>query len=192
MFFEIYLYCLIRNGPPKAVVVESVIVEPPDEKKASMSRLSRRSTRPESDQKKSARKKPIIKDRNQTSSPFNSSLTHLPESPEPGIKDGHVKLVKFRWTIPPYDEIKLKMVFKSDDVGHFDFTLNFEIVGTKRRYQLFCRGICDVPRICWEPRMVFPKTKNVVSGNEILHKCFVEKERKYYFGPLHCGKTRER
>ncbi len=186
--------CLsLRNGPPKPLAVESITIEPPDDKKSSVSRQSRRSVRPESELKKSARKKPVALTRNQQPmSPNNSSLTQLPESPEPDRKDGRVKLVKFRWIIPPNDSIKLKMLFKSDEMGNFDFTLNFEIVGTKRRYQMFCRGICDLPSISWEPRVVFPKTRNVVKPNEILHKCFVEKEKKYYFGPLHCGKTRER
>lgn len=38
--------------------------------------------------------------------------------------------------------------------GQFDQTLNFEIVGTKRRYQMYCRGTCAFPTISREPRLI--------------------------------------
>ena len=50
--------------------------------------------------------------------------------------------------------MKLKLLFQSKDEGQFDQTLNFEMVGTRRRLQLFCRGLCVVPTICREPRYV--------------------------------------
>ena len=64
------------------------------------------------------------------------------------------RLVKFRWVVPPGGEVKLRMLFQSRDEGQFDQTLNFEIVGTRRRLQLFCRGVCVVPSIAREPRYV--------------------------------------
>ena len=96
--------------------------------------------------------------------------------------------------IPPYGETKLKLLFKSDEEGQYDRTLNFEIAGTKRRYQLFCRGLCCIPTICSEPRIVFPNRKRTMTKDEIVRKRFVlhEDVNTYFFGPLHCGKDRDR
>ena len=63
-----------------------------------------------------------------------------------------VRLTIFRWTVAAGGEVTLKLRFTSDDLGQFDQTLNFEIVGTRRRYQLFCRGVCAFPTISKEPR----------------------------------------
>lgn len=46
----------------------------------------------------------------------------------------------------------VRLRFQSEELGQFDQTLNFEIVGTRRRYQLFCRGVCAFPSISREPR----------------------------------------
>ena len=67
------------------------------------------------------------------------------------------RLNVFRWLIPAQGEVTIKLRFVSDDLGQFDQTLNFEIVGTRRRYQLYCRGICAFPSISREPRWkLFP------------------------------------
>ena len=57
-----------------------------------------------------------------------------------------------RWIIPAKGKCKIKFQFTSDEEGQFDQTLNFEIVGTRRNYQLFCRGLCQFPTISKEPR----------------------------------------
>lgn len=102
------------------------------------------------------------------------------------------RLVKFRWVIPPGGTTKLKLLFKSNEEGQYDLTLNFELAGTRRRYQLFCRGLCTVPTICSEPRIVFPNRKRTMAKDEIVHKRYVLSDTTYHFGPLHCGKTRDR
>ena len=56
--------------------------------------------------------------------------------------------------IPANGEVTLRLKFVSDDLGQFDQTMNFEIMGTRRRYQLYCRGICAFPTISREPRSV--------------------------------------
>ena len=63
-----------------------------------------------------------------------------------------VRLVPSRWTISAKNNINLKLVFTSNDFGSFDQSLNFELVGTRRSYQLFCRGKSELPVISWEPR----------------------------------------
>jgi len=62
------------------------------------------------------------------------------------------RLTIFRWIIPANGEAVLRLRFQSEELGQFDQTLNFEIVGTRRRYQLYCRGICAFPSISREPR----------------------------------------
>ena len=118
------------------------------------------------------------------------SLAEIPDIPEK--KCEKINLVKFRWSLPPFGKTILKLHFKSQDLGVFEYIFNFEIVGTRKVYQLLCKGICNAPQICWEPKVVFPKVRNTVRENEIIHRCFVEDDKMYHFGPLHCGKTRER
>ena len=62
------------------------------------------------------------------------------------------KLQRFRWILPPNSEIAIRLRFTSEEIGQFDQTLNFEIVGTRRRYQLHCRGVSTFPTISREPR----------------------------------------
>ena len=113
--------------------------------------------------------------------------------------------------IPPKGERKLKLLFFSEEEGQFDQTLNLELVGTRRHYQLFCRGLCYFPSISREPRygslfinlfsisfpvfvfrVVFPHRKRSAKKGEIIHKKYVMDEGKFNFGPLHSGKSRER
>lgn len=97
-----------------------------------------------------------------------------------------------RWVIPASGSCILRIRFKSEDLGQFDQTLNFEIVGTRRRYQIFCRGVCAFPSISREPRIVFPNRRKIKKHEEIIQKKYVFSHETYEFGPLLCGKTREK
>lgn len=57
-------------------------------------------------------------------------------------------LTSFRWIVPTQGEVVLKIWFYSELPGTFAQTFNFELMGTKRLYQLPCRGICSYPSIC--------------------------------------------
>lgn len=105
------------------------------------------------------------------------------------------KLIRFRWIILPNSEITMRLRFTSEQTGQFDQTLNFEIVGTRRRYQLYCRGICTFPSISREPRIVFSNSgrkKNRGDNNEIVHKKYILSEEVFEFGPLLIGSSKER
>lgn len=65
-------------------------------------------------------------------------------------------------------------------------------MGTRRRYQLFCRGVCAFPAISREPRVVFPHRRKYRKPEEIVHKKYVLSNETFEFGPLLCGKTRDR
>ena len=103
-----------------------------------------------------------------------------------------LELVRHRWVVPPESEIKLKIRFSSPEAGRFDQTLNFEIVGTRRRYQLFCRGVCCFPTISREPRIVFPYRKKYRKPDEVVHKKYILSNKTFEFGPLLAGKNRDR
>lgn len=102
------------------------------------------------------------------------------------------KLQRFRWLIGANAEITIRLRFTSDECGQFDQTLNFEIVGTRRRYQLHCRGVCTFPTISREPRIVFPSRKKARETNEIVQKKYILAEDLFEFGPLLVGNNKER
>ncbi|XP_069073573.1 hydrocephalus-inducing protein homolog [Pleurodeles waltl] len=108
------------------------------------------------------------------------------------VPDKLQRLTHFRWVVPPKSEISVRIHFSSQTVGQFDQTLNFEIMGTRRRYQLYCRGICAFPAISQDPKIVFPHRRKDVKPDEIIHKKFLMNSETFEFGPLLCGKTREK
>ncbi|XP_071959113.1 hydrocephalus-inducing protein homolog isoform X2 [Antedon mediterranea] len=102
------------------------------------------------------------------------------------------KLSTFRWVIQPGGEVMLRLRFQSEELGQFDQTLNFEITGTRRRYQLFNRGVCAFPNISREPRIVFPNRKKSKRTDEIVHKKYILSTETMMMGPLLAGKSRDR
>ncbi|XP_078527074.1 hydrocephalus-inducing protein homolog isoform X2 [Lissotriton helveticus] len=108
------------------------------------------------------------------------------------VPDKLQRLNNFRWVVPPNSEISVRIHFSSQTVGQFDQTLNFEIMGTRRRYQLYCRGVCAFPSISQDPKIVFPHRRKEVKPDEIIHKKFLLNSETFDFGPLLCGKTREK
>ncbi|XP_073911808.1 hydrocephalus-inducing protein homolog [Castor canadensis] len=103
-----------------------------------------------------------------------------------------VRLNQFRWIVPANGEVTLRVHFSSTDLGNFDQTFNFEILGTRRQYQLFCRGICTYPYICQDPKVVFPDRKKDMKPNEVIFKKYIMSTNRFYFGPLLCGKSRDK
>ncbi|KAM8946018.1 LOW QUALITY PROTEIN: hydrocephalus-inducing protein homolog [Pelodytes ibericus] len=102
------------------------------------------------------------------------------------------RLGTYRWIVPAGGEVPLRIHFTSSNSGNFDQTLNFEIVGTRRRYQLYCRGVCCFPTISQDPKVVFPHRKKEAKPDEIIHKKFILSSEVFEFGPLLCGKSREK
>ncbi|XP_055993028.1 hydrocephalus-inducing protein homolog [Sorex fumeus] len=103
-----------------------------------------------------------------------------------------MRLSQFRWIVPANGEVTLRIHFSSGDVGSFDQTLNFEILGTHRQYQLYCRGICSYPYICQDPKVVFSERMPDIKPDEVIFKKYVMSTEKFYFGPLLCGKSRDK
>uniref|UniRef100_F6WJJ0 HYDIN axonemal central pair apparatus protein n=1 Tax=Monodelphis domestica TaxID=13616 RepID=F6WJJ0_MONDO len=108
------------------------------------------------------------------------------------IQDKFVRLSNFRWIVPAHGEVTLRVHFSSNETGNFDQTFNFEILGTRRQYQLYCRGVCTYPSICRDPRVVFPHRKKDWKPDETVFKKYVINQDTFHFGPLLCGKSRDR
>ncbi|CAM9161005.1 unnamed protein product [Bubo scandiacus] len=62
------------------------------------------------------------------------------------------RLSSCRWIVPAHGEVELKVQFSSTVPGQFDQTLHFEVLGTKRLYQVHCRGTCLYPTVSQDPR----------------------------------------
>lgn len=63
-------------------------------------------------------------------------------------------LTSFRWIVPANGEITLRVWFYRDSPGKFEQTFNFELLGTRRNYQLQCTGICSYPSVCTDYMLV--------------------------------------
>ncbi|KDO23200.1 hypothetical protein SPRG_10008 [Saprolegnia parasitica CBS 223.65] len=96
-----------------------------------------------------------------------------------------------RWILPPHAETSFRVLFASADVGTFDSTLGFEILGSKREVSLFCRGVCAVPCINADPRNVFMSRAKHKADGALVHKKFVLSSGVYEFGPLLLGKAKD-
>ncbi|XP_072823786.1 hydrocephalus-inducing protein homolog [Vicugna pacos] len=103
-----------------------------------------------------------------------------------------IRLNHFRWIVPANGEVTLRVHFSSNDLNIFDQTFNFEILGTRRQYQLYCRGVCTYPYICQDPKVVFPQRKMDMNANEVIFKKYIVSMERFYFGPLLCGKSRDK
>ncbi|KAG2469946.1 HYDIN protein, partial [Polypterus senegalus] len=133
----------------------------------------------------------------ETRSPLLGALTPLSDADQSSynletLQEKGNRLNTFRWIVPANGEVCLKIHFTSNSVGQFDQTLNFELLGTKRRYQLYCRGICAYPAISKDPKTVFPSRRKVALPNEIIQKKYILASEVFEFGPLLCGKSRDR
>ncbi|XP_041964608.1 hydrocephalus-inducing protein homolog isoform X2 [Alosa sapidissima] len=112
--------------------------------------------------------------------------------PGEGQQDLHQRLTNFRWIVPANGEVTLKLWFHSAVLGTFKQTLNFEVMGTKTLYQLHCQGICAYPDISRDHKVVFANSKKIANPEEVVQKAYIVRKGLFDFGPLLCGKTRDR
>lgn len=62
------------------------------------------------------------------------------------------RLKRYRWIVPAQGEVELKVHFSTQKPGKFEQTLRFELVGSKRQYELPCSGTGLYPSISQDPR----------------------------------------
>ncbi|XP_035275425.1 hydrocephalus-inducing protein homolog [Anguilla anguilla] len=130
-------------------------------------------------------------------SPTLSTVTPLSDTEQSSRtaesqQEQNQRLTSFRWIVPPKGEVTLKMGFHSSVPGRFEQTLNFELTGTRRRYQLHCRGDCAFPAVNQDYKVVFAQSKKALQSDDCLHKTYVVQSGVYEFGPLLCRKSRDR
>ncbi|XP_051512768.1 hydrocephalus-inducing protein homolog [Myxocyprinus asiaticus] len=111
------------------------------------------------------------------------------EDPHPECNQ---RLTHFRWIVPPSETVTLRIMFCSSVLGKYDQAFSFELMGTKRCYQLYCKGICAYPTISRDPKIMFAHCKMTMQPESGLQKTYIIQSKLYEFGPLLCGKTRER
>ncbi|XP_046781643.1 hydrocephalus-inducing protein homolog isoform X4 [Gallus gallus] len=120
--------------------------------------------------------------------PADVEQSSVDVAPSPGKP---IRLSSCRWIVPAHGQVELKVHFTSSVPGQFDQTMNFEVLGTKRLYQLHCRGICAYPTISQDPRVVFRHRRKSKADNDIIFKQYVMSTGVFHFGPLLCGKSRD-
>ncbi|NXE71252.1 HYDIN protein, partial [Calcarius ornatus] len=142
--------------------------------------------------------------RRDSSSKDNQISTERTESPQDSfatrsknmLKSASVpkeflRLKRCRWVVPAQGEVELKVHFSPKEPGRFEQTLRFELVQTKRQYELPCSGTGLYPSISQNPRVVFPQCRKTMKEDEVIFKEYVESTKQFHFGPLLCGKSRE-
>ena len=93
-----------------------------------------------------------------------------------------------RWVVPAGGEVRICVRFLTLDVGRTDQPLSFEAVGSKRRYTVFLRGICEFPSIVRAPKTLFGALCREKAGSG---RGYHATTGTLDFGPLLCGKSRD-
>nr|CAH8857992.1 unnamed protein product [Trichobilharzia regenti] len=101
-------------------------------------------------------------------------------------------LNQFRWIVPAKGQVRLRIRFRCEQVGQYDQIFNFELLNTRRIYQLYCRGECTLPTISREPRLIYAKRKRTLNQGEIIHGTYLMSTSCFEFGPLLIEKSKER
>ncbi|GMF15729.1 unnamed protein product [Phytophthora fragariaefolia] len=112
----------------------------------------------------------------------NQIATELPRPQSSKPRDSPSSVC--RWIIAPHSRVNVLVNFASADVGNFDCSLGFEIVGIRREFTLFGRGICGVPTINSDPRNVFMHRVKSRPDGGFVQKKFVISRNQFEFGPL--------
>ncbi|XP_030138182.4 hydrocephalus-inducing protein homolog isoform X2 [Taeniopygia guttata] len=141
---------------------------------------------------KAAGRDSSLKEKQRTEGPQDSSATRSKSILESALNPTEfLRLKRYRWVVPAHGEVKLKVHFSTKRPGKFEQTLRFELVQTKRLYELPCCGTGLYPSISQDPRLVFPQWRETMEADDIIFKEYVESTKQFHFGPLLCGKSRD-
>ncbi|XP_053843734.1 hydrocephalus-inducing protein homolog [Vidua macroura] len=173
---------------PGGAAVEDSLAKAPDVKGSSAEGQPK--TGKAASRDSSAKEKQISTRR--TESPRDSSATRSKSTLESAsVPTEFLRLKRYRWIVPAHGEVELKVQFSAKKPGKFEQTLRFELVQTKRQYELPCRGTGLYPSISQNPWVVFPQWRETMEEDEIIFKEYVESTKQFHFGPLLCGKSRD-
>lgn len=132
--------------------------------------------------------------------PINQTLLHKEEGkegevstgPELDLNPSNLNKTQSRWIIKAQSTLYIVVKFWSSEVGSYENTLSFEIVGSSKQFQLPCSCVCDFPSISTDPRNLFMRRKKIRPTTVpecFINKHFISSENKYEFGPLMIGKN---
>ncbi|CAK0791292.1 unnamed protein product [Prorocentrum cordatum] len=98
-----------------------------------------------------------------------------------------------RWIIEPLSEQRLVVHFASEEVGVYESTLNFEMVGGIASGPIPVRvtGTSALPAVNSDTRFIFPRQKKRRPLDGYAVKTFVTSLNTYDFGPLLAGRDPE-
>jgi hydrocephalus-inducing protein len=98
-----------------------------------------------------------------------------------------------RWIIEPLSEQRLFVHFASEEVGVYETTLNFEMIGDSVSGPIPVRvtGTSALPAFNSDTRFIFPKRKKQRPLDGFAVKTFVTSLNTYDFGPLLVGRDPE-
>ncbi|XP_065180488.1 hydrocephalus-inducing protein homolog isoform X2 [Sycon ciliatum] len=134
----------------------------------------------------SAASEDSISSRPSTASLDQMSMASAEQKPPP-VRPVH------RWVVPPRGSVSFHVHFLRKVQSTVDKVLKFEIVGSRRRYDLFCRGISRYPDMNRLPQIIWP---NMISrmprGGAKPQRVFVTESKTYFFGSLLSGKPHDR
>jgi hypothetical protein len=102
-------------------------------------------------------------------------------------------VTQHRWVIAAHSSAQFAVRFSSAVTGVYECSLQFEVVGTRRRITLPTVGTCAVPTINSNPTNVFMRRvkhhpAEPIAGTLPLSKRYIMSRAVYEFGPLLCWK----
>jgi hydrocephalus-inducing protein len=94
-----------------------------------------------------------------------------------------------RWILKSHENIELVVKFRSDKIGNFNETFNFEnfstaFSGTPRTFQFTCKAVTQFPNISRNIVNIFQNRRKIRTKNMIVINEYVIPENVYDFGPL--------
>ena len=125
--------------------------------------------------------------------PINQTLQEGAEEPSKrmDLSEENLDRSKGRWIVEPNSSTYLLIKFISTEIGSFEASMQFEIVGCSKHFSLPCSCVCQFPVINSDPRNVFMRRKKARPAavpDCYISKHYISQETKYEFGPLLIGK----
>jgi len=99
-----------------------------------------------------------------------------------------------RWTLQPRESKKLYIKFFSTKIGTYNDTLQFEIIGSYKSFNLPIAGLCEFPQINQNIKNMYMSIKKSrpAEKDALVLKSFIQTEGIFEFGPLLIKKDPER
>ena len=99
-----------------------------------------------------------------------------------------------RWTLGPKEFKKLYIKFFSTKIGAYTETLQFEIIGSYKSFNLPITGMCEFPQINQNIKNMYMNLKKSrpLEKETLIIKSYIQAENLFEFGPLLIKKDAEK